>query len=119
MRLTLFLCGLLAILTGCAGVSDNISRGQYSYGAKDVDINHFGFNYSISIPLNVRDQRVTAQTLASDCEAGSGSLKIFSSKTDGDHIYSVSVKGQNAQDEIFKFLCDKNPKMVRAVRGCS
>jgi len=107
------------MLTGCAGVSHDISRGQYSFGAKDVDINHFGFNYSISIPLNVGDQRVTAQTLASDCEAGSGSLKIFGNKTDDIHLYPVSVKGQSAQDEIFKFLCDKNPKLVRAVRGCS
>ena len=119
MRLTPLIGGLLLILTGCAGVSYDISRGQYSYGAKDVEINHFGFNYSISIPLNVRDQRLTAQTLASDCETGSGSLKIFSTKTKEDHMYSVSVNGKSSQDDIFKYLCERNPKLVRAVRGCS
>ena len=119
VRVLLFLLGLTSLLTACGSLSSHINSGDYSYAAKDVSINHFGVNYSISIPLQVRDQRVTAQTLASDCESGTGSLKILTGEADADLAYPVKTNSNTAPDTLFKFLCDKNPKLVRVVRGCS
>ncbi len=119
--MTRFMMALLlgSALNGCAGLSSGISDGNYAYGAKDVSINHFGVNYSISIPLKVADQQVTAQTLASDCEAGHGTLKILTAQPVEDLSYAVQISGNSGPDKIFKDLCDKNPKLVRIVRGCS
>ena len=119
MRALLFMLGLSSLLTACGSLSSRIDSGDYSYAAKDVSINHFGVNYSISIPLQVEDRRVTAQTLASDCESGTGSLKILTGQADDDLAYPVKTNSSTAPDKIFKFLCDKNPKLVRVVRGCS
>ena len=111
------------LLTACSMFSSGVSRGiansEYIYTANDVSINHFGVNYSINQPLKVNDERVTAQTLASDCESGTGTLKILTGKPEDDVDYPVTLNGNKPQDKIFKHLCDKNPKLVRVVRGCS
>jgi major membrane immunogen (membrane-anchored lipoprotein) len=106
-------------LTGCAGLNSQISDGQYSYQAKDVDIKHFGINYSISLPIKVGDQDLIALTHATDCEAGNGTLQIRAK--DGSELasYPASTRGSKGSDKLFKHLCDLNPKLVRIVRGCS
>ena len=112
------LFGLL-LLSGCASVGSNINDGKFSYQSKDVDIKHFGINYSISIPLRVGDEDVTALTHASDCEVGKGTLQIRAK--DGSELASYPVSTQNTQgpDKIFAHLCKLNPNLVRIVRGCS
>lgn len=111
------------LLTACSMLSSGVSRGiansEYTYTAKDVSINHFGVNYSINQQLKVNDEPVTAQTLASDCENSAGTLKILTGKPEADIEYPVTLNGNKPQDKIFKHLCDKNPKLVRIVRGCS
>lgn len=109
---------MIPVISGCAGLSTGIRDGNFTYASKDVSINHFGVNYSISIPLKVADQQVTAQTLASDCEAGLGTLKILTLQPGDDVSYAVKVSGNSSPDKIFKHLCEKNPKLVRIVRGC-
>ena len=106
-------------LTGCTSLNSQINEGQYAYQAKDVDIKHFGINYSISLPIRVDDQDVIALTHASDCEAGKGTLQIRAK--DGSELtsYPASTQGSKGSDKIFKHLCDLNPKLVRIVRGCS
>ena len=118
VRVALLLAAAISI-SGCASLNSNISDGQYTYQAKDVDIKHFGINYSISLPLKVGDQDVIALTHASDCETGKGTLQIRAK--DGSELasYPVSTDGPKGQDKIFKRLCELNPKLVRIVRGCT
>ena len=106
-------------LTGCASLNSQISDGQYTYQAKDVDIKHFGINYSIRLPLKIGDDDVIALTHATDCEAGKGTLQIRAK--DGSELasYPASTQGPTGSDKIFKHLCELNPKLVRIVRGCS
>lgn len=112
------LLGLL-LLSGCASVGSNINDGKFSYQAKDVNIQHFGINYSISIPMRVGDEDVTALTHASDCEAGKGTLQIRAK--DGTELasYPVNTRNSAGPDKIFTHLCKLNPNLVRIVRGCS
>lgn len=117
-RVVLFLLASTT-LVGCASLNSNIDDGKYSYQSKDVDIKHFGINYSISLPLKVGDEEVVALTHATDCEAGKGTLQIRAK--DGSEITSYKVDTQQNQgpDKIFAHLCKLNPKLVRIVRGCS
>lgn len=114
----LFIAAALS-LTACASLNSQISDGQYTYQAKDVDIKHFGINYSISLPIRVDDQNVIALTHATDCEASKGTLQIRTK--DGNELasYPASTQGSKGSDKIFKHLCELNPKLVRIVRGCS
>lgn len=114
----LFIAAALS-LTACASLNSQISDGQYTYQAKDVDIKHFGINYSISLPIRVDDQDVIALTHATDCEAGKGTLQIRAK--DGSELasYPATTQGSKGSDKIFKHLCELNPKLVRIVRGCS
>ncbi len=106
-------------LTGCASLNSQINDGQYTYQAKDVDIKHFGINYSMSLPLRVDNQDVFALTHATDCEAGKGTLQIRAK--DGSELasYPVSIQESKGADKLFKHMCKLNPKLVRIVRGCS
>jgi hypothetical protein len=106
-------------LTACSSLNSQISDGHYTYQAKDVDIKHFGINYSISLPIRVDDQDVIALTHATDCEASKGTLQIRTK--DGNELasYPATTQGSKGTDKIFKHLCDLNPKLVRIVRGCS
>lgn len=116
---SLFVLAAAIGLTGCASLNIQISDGQYTYQAKDVDIKHFGINYSISLPLKIGDEDVIALTHATDCEAGKGTLQIRAK--DGSELasYPASTQGPTGSDKIFKHLCELNPKLVRIVRGCS
>ncbi len=114
----LFIAAALC-LTGCASLNSQISDGQYTYQAKDVDIKHFGINYSISMPIRVDDQDVIALTHATDCEAGKGTLQIRTKDASELASYPASTQGTKGSDKLFKHLCDLNPKLVRIVRGCS
>lgn len=116
---SLFVIAAAIGLTGCASLNSQISDGQYTYQAKDVDIKHFGINYSISLPLKIGDEDVIALTHATDCEAGKGTLQIRAK--DGSELasYPASTQGPTGSDKIFKHLCELNPKLVRIVRGCS
>ena len=114
------ICLILALLlTGCASVSGNIRDGNFSYQAKDVSINHFGINYSISLPMRVGSEDVTALTHATDCEKSAGTLQIKDKSGSELASYTVSTQGTSGADKIFKHLCELNPKLVRVMRGCS
>lgn len=97
----------IALLSGCATLSSNITSGNFSYLTSDVSVSPFGSNYVFSTMLQAGNQRVLAKTFATNCDAGFGDLAIEGNGYGDKKSYKVALSGNEGQDEIFKMLCLK------------
>ena len=107
MRGSVFFGFFIASLAGCSTISSNITSGNFSYLSSDVSVSPFGSNYVFSTMLQAGNQRVTAKTFATYCDAGFGELTVDGSGYSDKKTYKVALSGNEGQDEIFKRLCLK------------
>lgn len=98
---------LTVFLTGCASVSTNIANGNFNYVSTDVSVTPFGSNYSLVALLEVGNERVTASTVATDCQQNFGTLNIKGKDYFDSPSLSVAQSGNKKKDYIFNYICAK------------
>lgn len=98
---------LTVFLTGCASLSTNIANGNFKYVSNDVSVTPFGSNYSLTTLLEVGSERVTASTVATDCQQNFGTLNIQGKDYFDRPSLGVAQSGSKKEDYIFNYICAK------------
>jgi hypothetical protein len=107
MKNRFWLASFVVVLTGCASLSSSISSGNFKYASNDVSVSPFGSNYTISTLLEVGNERVTASTVATDCQQNFGTLNIKGKDYFDSPSLSVAQSGNKKEDYIFNYICAK------------